>query len=102
MSAPKVDVGIFLVEVQQSITAIGTFCDDLDTLTIASEPARDKLAELLIQSIEVSQVVRELVATQRETLKMLEAAHRQLGMWTGDNKRIQRAVAVLDLIGGAA
>jgi len=37
----------------------------------------------------------ELAETQRETLRMLEAAYRQLGMWTGDNKRINRAKAAL-------
>ena len=41
----------------------------------------------------------ELAETQRETLRMLEAAHRQLGMWTDSNKRIQRAKAALARIG---
>jgi hypothetical protein len=100
MSAEKINVGLFLVEVQQSIVAIGTFCDDLDTLTIASEPARDKLAELLGKSIAVSDAFGELVATQQETLRMLEAAYRQLGMWTDDNKRIQRALNALACVGG--
>ena len=94
MSA-RVNVGLFLVEVQQSIVALGTFCDDMDGIVIAGEPARDKLAELLGDSLEVSAAFRELVETQRETLRMLEAAHRQLGMWTDDNKRIQRARTAL-------
>ncbi len=46
--------------------------------------------------------VAELIETQRETLRMLEAAHRQLGMWTDDNPRIQRAKSALARVGGAA
>jgi len=98
----SVDVGLFLVEVQQSLTAVGTFCDDLDKLTIASEPARDKLAELLGKSIAVSFAIRELAATQKDTLRMLEAAHRQLGMRPDDNERIQRAKLALAAIGAPA
>lgn len=98
----SVDVGLFLVEVQQSITAIGTFCDDIDKLTIASVPARDKLAELLGESIAVSFAFRELAATQKDTLRMLESAHRQLGMRPDDNKRIQRAKLALAAIGAPA
>lgn len=43
--------------------------------------------------------VVDLIATQRETLRMLEAAYRQLGMWTDDNRRIQRAKAALANMG---
>lgn len=39
--------------------------------------------------------VAELVETQRTTLRMLEAAHRGMGMWTDDNPRIVRARAAL-------
>ena len=44
--------------------------------------------------------VFELLDTQQETLKMLEAAHRQLGMFTGDNKRIKRAKFAIEHVGG--
>lgn len=51
--------------------------------------------------VEAHTAVDELIATQRDTLKMLEAAHRQLGMWTGDNKRIERAKKAIARVGGA-
>lgn len=41
------------------------------------------------------QAIAELVATQRDTLRMLEAAHREIGMWDGENKRVLRAKAAL-------
>jgi len=46
--------------------------------------------------------VTELAATQRDTLRMLEAAHRQLGMYSADNPRVKRAIAAIDRVGGAA
>lgn len=46
--------------------------------------------------------VIELAATQRDTLRMLEAAQRQLGMYSADNPRVKRAIAALDRVGGAA
>lgn len=44
--------------------------------------------------------VKELAETQRVTLRMLEAAHRGMGMWTGDNPRIVRARAALERVQG--
>lgn len=44
--------------------------------------------------------VFELLDTQQETLRMLEAAHRQLGMWVDDNKRIKRARFAIERVGG--
>lgn len=52
------DLALFMVEIQQSIVAVGTFCD-LDNLTISSEPAADKLAELLGQSLDLQHEFRE-------------------------------------------
>lgn len=52
------DLGLFMVEVQQSIVAVGTFCE-IDDLTIASAPAKDKLAELLAESIDLQPALRE-------------------------------------------
>jgi galactokinase len=37
----------------------------------------------------------ELVEALSDTLRMLEACHRQLGMYTKDNKRTEKARAVL-------
>ena len=44
---------------------------------------------------EARATVAELIETQSETLRMLEAAHRTLGMWTDENPRILRARAAL-------
>jgi hypothetical protein len=37
----------------------------------------------------------DLLEACRDLLKMVEAAHRQLGMWTGDNPRILTARAAI-------
>jgi len=37
----------------------------------------------------------QLLEHLKTTLRMLEAAHRQLGMWTADNPRIQAARAAI-------
>jgi len=54
----RCDLGLFMVEVQQSIVAVGTFCE-LDDLTIASVPAKDKLSELLAESLDLQRALRE-------------------------------------------
>jgi len=70
----------------------------VDVQTVLAEYIRkhDMPEDLVMAALAVA----ELVVTQRETLRMLEAAHRQLGMWTDDNKRIQRARAALANVGG--
>lgn len=52
------DLALFMVEIQQSIVAISTCCD-LDDLTIAGEPAADKLAQLLGDSLDLQNEFRE-------------------------------------------
>lgn len=51
--------------------------------------------ELLESLDEARSAVSELAVTQRETLRMLEAAHRDMGLWTDDNPCIVRARAAL-------
>ncbi len=46
---------------------------------------------LAVSDDALAAAIAELIETQRETLRMLEAAHRQLGMCSTDNPRILRA-----------
>jgi hypothetical protein len=73
----------------------------VDVLAVLRQIA-DGDGDIEVLAMRAHAAVAELIETQRETLRMLEAAHRQLGMWTGDNKRILRAKAALARIGGAS
>lgn len=61
----------------------------LDVLAVAADNAP---SPALAESIRgTRQAVMHLMETQADTLRMLEAAHRALGMWVADNQRIARA-----------
>lgn len=85
---------------------MNTETQKVDVLALIDEAVcalqRDGNDQEATDLLSVSAAVAELIETQRDTLRMLEAANRQLGMYTHRNKRIQRARDALARVGGAA